>query len=129
MILHFLSLHGLKKKLAQKIIYSPVNAVVVQRLVSIAEYTGTDPLVILAVLNPLHAEIVMAAELYGEIEKGMKVEIMSEGKLNNTYSGVVSIVDQIIDAASGTFGVQVEIQNKDLSIPAGLKCRVHYLSE
>jgi len=128
-ILHFLSLHGLKKKLAQKIIYSPVNAVVVQRLVSIAEYTGTDPLVILAVLNPLHAEIVMAAELYGEIEKGMKVEIMSEGKLNNTYSGVVSIVDQIIDAASGTFGVQVEIQNKDLSIPAGLKCRVHYLSE
>jgi len=127
--LHFLSLHGLKKKLAQKIIYSPVNAVVVQRLVSIAEYTGTDPLVILAVLNPLHAEIVMAAELYGEIEKGMKVEIMSEGKLNNTYSGVVSIVDQIIDAASGTFGVQVEIQNKDLSIPAGLKCRVHYLSE
>lgn len=127
--MHFLSLHGLKKKLAQKIIYSPVNAVVVQRLVSIAEYTGTDPLVILAVLNPLHAEIVMAAELYGEIEKGMKVEIMSEGKLNNTYSGVVSIVDQIIDAASGTFGVQVEIQNKDLSIPAGLKCRVHYLSE
>lgn len=124
-----MSLHGLKKKLAQKIIYSPVNAVVVQRLVSIAEYTGTDPLVILAVLNPLHAEIVMAAELYGEIEKGMKVEIMSEGKLNNTYSGVVSIVDQIIDAASGTFGVQVEIQNKDLSIPAGLKCRVHYLSE
>ena len=33
-------------------------------------------------------------------------------------------IDRVIDAASGTFGFRIEIPNKDLSIPAGIKCRI-----
>jgi membrane fusion protein, multidrug efflux system len=117
-----------EKALQQKIIYSPVNAIVVERLVSKGEYAGVEPLLKLAVLNPLHAQVVMKADFYGLIEKGQEVEIMAQGKTDVAYTGKVKIVDKIIDAASNTFGVIVEIPNPDFNLPAGLKCRIHYLS-
>lgn len=122
-----LELKRAERALAQKIIYSPVDAVVVEKLVSKAEYAGVEPLMVLAVLDPLHAEVVMSADNYGTITSGMKVEVTPEGINAGTYNGTVRLVDRIIDAASGTFGVQVEIHNPDLALPAGLKCRVNFL--
>jgi membrane fusion protein, multidrug efflux system len=118
-----------EKKLSQKLIYSPVDAVVIDKLVSIAEYAGIEPLMILAVLDPLHADIVLASEHYGYVTKGMKVIIEPDSHTTQEYDGVVKIVDQIIDAASGTFRVQVEIQNPDLKLPAGLNCTVKFINQ
>ena len=100
-----------------------------QRLVSTGEYVGDKPLIKLVVLNPLHAEVVMNVEQYGIISKGEKVRVAPDNNNGELYPGVVTIVDQIIDAASNTFGVRVEIPNPDLKFTAGLKCRVHYLDE
>ena len=122
-----LELNSARKKLEQKIIYSPVDAVVESRLVSKAEYAGTTPLMVLAVLDPLHAEIVMAAEYYGTISKDKMVTIIPEGGKFENVTGRVKIVDQIIDAASNTFGIQVEIDNPDLKLPAGLRCEVKFV--
>jgi len=38
----------------------------------------------------------------------------------------VTVVDRVIDAASGTFGVRLALPNPDLKLPAGLKCRVKF---
>ncbi len=38
----------------------------------------------------------------------------------------VGVVDKVVDAASGTFGVRLELPNPDTSLPAGLKCRVRF---
>jgi len=121
-----LELKRAERSLAQKIIYSPVNAVVMERLVAKAEYAGIEPLMVLAVLDPLHAEVVMSADYYGKVKKGMQVEVIPVGIDGPSYTGTVRIVDRIIDAASGTFGVQVEISNPELALPAGLKCRVRF---
>jgi len=45
-------------------------------------------------------------------------------KGGGTYTAKVVIVDRVIDAASGTFGVRLEIPNPKYELPAGLKCRV-----
>jgi membrane fusion protein (multidrug efflux system) len=121
-----LELKRAERSLEQKIIYSPVDAVVVDMLVAKSEYAGVEPLLVLAVLNPLHAEIVMSASYYGRVKKGMQVEVIPEGIESPAYTGTVRIVDRIIDAASGTFGVQVEIQNPALALPAGLKCTARF---
>jgi multidrug efflux pump subunit AcrA (membrane-fusion protein) len=38
----------------------------------------------------------------------------------------VIVVDPVVDAASGTFGVRLELPNPEHAIPAGLKCRVRF---
>jgi hypothetical protein len=38
----------------------------------------------------------------------------------------VTIVDKVIDAASNTFGVRLELPNAEQQIPSGLKCLVRF---
>ena len=45
-----------------------------------------------------------------------------------TASEVV-VVDHVVDAASGTFGVRLALPNPDHSLPAGLKCHVSFGGE
>jgi hypothetical protein len=40
----------------------------------------------------------------------------------------VKIVDRVIDARSGTFGVRLELPNSDYTIPSGLHCQVRFLA-
>ena len=41
-----------------------------------------------------------------------------------TYDAKIVIIDPVIDASSGTFGVRADLPNPNLSIPAGLICDV-----
>ena len=43
------------------------------------------------------------------------------------YSAKVTVVDKLVDAASGTFGVRLELPNPGNQLPAGLKCRINFL--
>jgi hypothetical protein len=46
--------------------------------------------------------------------------------LGGSYRAVVEVVDPVIDAASGTFGVRLRLPNPDHSIPAGIHCNVEW---
>ena len=120
-----LAIREAEERLNQRKLYSPVDAVVVKRSISIGEYVGTEPVLELVSLNPLHAEIVLRAEHYGQIKPGMQVSVAIGGQ-KDVFQGTVKIVDQVIDAASGTYGVRVELPNPDSKLPAGLKCRVEF---
>ncbi len=116
-------------KLRQRDIRSPIDGVVVKRHVSVGEYVGSDPVLELVALNPLYAEVVMRADSYGQISEGMQVAIEIADSalpdtLTNRYAGQVTVVDRVIDAASSTFGFRVQLANPDLTLPAGLKCRI-----
>ena len=43
------------------------------------------------------------------------------------YRGKVVIVDEVIDAASGTFGVRIELVNSSSRVSAGVNCQVRFL--
>ena len=51
---------------------------------------------------------------------------MPERPIGGSYSAVVKVVDRVIDAASGTFGVRLELPNRERKIPAGVRCRVRF---
>jgi hypothetical protein len=38
----------------------------------------------------------------------------------------VAIVDRVVDSASGTFGVRLDLANPKGDIPAGIKCRARF---
>ena len=42
------------------------------------------------------------------------------------HEGVISSVDRVIDAASGTFSVHLELANSDHSIPGGQRCMLTF---
>ena len=38
----------------------------------------------------------------------------------------VTVVDRVLDAASGTFGVRLALPNPDLLLPAGIRCKISF---
>jgi hypothetical protein len=59
---------------------------------------------------------------------GMRAQIIPEAPIGGKYTAIVKIVDRVLDAASGTFGVRLELPNPDNRLPAGIKCKVIFPS-
>ncbi|MEE8416579.1 MAG: efflux RND transporter periplasmic adaptor subunit [Desulfobacterales bacterium] len=119
-----LQLREAQEKLEIRTIRSPINGVVVERFLSPGEYVGEEAIMKIARINPLYVEVVVPVEVFGKIKKGMRAEVWPEFPGSRKYSARVIIVDKVIDAASGTFGVRLELPNPDYLLPAGLKCKV-----
>ena len=77
-------------------------------------------------LDPLDVEVVVPVALYGRIATGTKGEVRPEAPFDQLYSATVAIVDRVVDAASGTFGLRLELPNAEGRLPAGLKCSVRF---
>ena len=80
----------------------------------------------IAQIDPLNVEVVVPVSEYGTIKKGMRAEVRPEYPVGGVYTGKVTIVDRVVNAASGSFGVRVELPNANLAIPSGLKCNVRF---
>lgn len=119
-----LQLREAQEKLEIRTIRSLINGVVVERFLSPGEYIGEEAIMKIARINPLYVEVVVPVEVFGKIKKGMRAEVRPEFQESRTYSARVIIVDKVIDAASGTFGVRLELPNPDYLLPSGLKCKV-----
>ena len=112
--------------LARHAIKSPLNGVVVERYVNPGEYVNTQPLLRIAQIDPLRIEVIVPAQLFGKIVPGLTATIIPELEQYGQQTATVKIVDRVIDSASSTFGVRLELPNNDLKMPSGLKCLVQF---
>jgi hypothetical protein len=71
----------------------------------------------------------MPATDFGEIKPGRYAQVTPETSGADYHLAEVKLVDRVIDAASGTFNVRLEIPNPDHKIPGGLRCKLQFLSE
>ena len=110
-------------------IHSPITGVVMERFLSPGEYVEDQPILKLAQIDPLNVDVIAPVELIGAIKVGMTAEVESENSPRSVYMAKVTIVDQVVDAASGTFGVRLELPNPKYRISAGLKCKVTFLKK
>lgn len=113
-------------ELAVRTIRSPINGVVMERLLSPMEQTKQTPIVRLAQLDPLRVEVFAPIALLGKVSVGMAAEVLLEIPVGGVPTARVTVVDQVVDAASGTFGVRLELSNPGYRLPAGLKCKVRF---
>jgi len=110
-------------------IRSPIDGVVADRYLMPGEFIEDNPILKLAQLDPLRVEVVAPVTYFGSIKTGMHAEVKTEyGSFENLVAEVV-VVDKVIDAASGTFGIRLELDNKDYMIPGGLKCTARFFDE
>ncbi|WP_117236178.1 efflux RND transporter periplasmic adaptor subunit [Vibrio maerlii] len=115
-------------RLAQRKTRSPISGVVIERIKDPGEFVDETPFLRVATLNPMHAEIVLPAELYGSVSKGEKVSLTPIGT-QQPYEGTVKIIDPIIDAASNTFAVTVSLSNDKGDLSAGVRCQADFTSK
>ncbi len=121
-----LELRRATAELARRTLYSPVTGVVVERLLAPEEFARDEqPVPKLAQLDPLRVEVFAPVALLGSITVGQQVGVAPQTPVNGTYSAHVMVVDRVVDAASGLFGVRLELPNRDYRLPTGLKCKVH----
>ena len=120
----------LSETVEQRRLRSPISGVVTERLQSVGEVAqagdNSKPVLRLAQTDPLRVEVVLPVGMYGKVKRGDKVSVDAEAPLTGRYTANVTIVDRVVDAASGTFGVRMELPNPKGEIPAGIKCRARF---
>jgi RND family efflux transporter MFP subunit len=122
-----LELERAKATLALRTVRSPISGVVVERLKSAGELIEDKPILRIAQLDPLHVEVIVPVSKFGTITTGMRAEVAPEIARKRKYIAEVAIVDKVVDAASGTFGVRLELPNPGNFIPGGLRCSLTFL--
>jgi len=122
-----LQLREAEERLNLRIVRSPISGVVVERSHAPGEFVGEeDSILTIACINPLNVEVIAPIEYLGTIQKGSVAKVRPESPITRVYKARVVIVDPIVDAASGTFGIRLELSNPSFALPAGLKCNVFF---
>lgn len=108
---------------------SPFAGVVTERLLNpgdLAESgSGRKAILRVAQIDPLRVEVVLPILMHGKIRIGAAAIVMPDS-VGGRHSARVTIVDRVLDAASGTFGVRLELRNPQGNIPAGVRCQVDF---
>mgnify|MGYP001546510760 CR=1 FL=1 len=113
--------------LQRRTLVSPIDGVVVERLKEPGEHIDFEPVLKLAKLDPLRVEVYAPASLYGKVKPGIKATVIPElGGDSRSYAAEVTLVDQVIDGPSNTFGIRLAFPNPGNRLPSGLKCRVTF---
>lgn len=110
-----------------RIIRSPISGVVMERYLSPGQRVEQQTIVKIAKIDPLRVEVIVPAKHFQKITRGMRATVTPELPGASTYTATVSIVDQVIDAASNTFRVRLELPNPGQQIPAGARCKADLL--
>ena len=113
-------------QLSQRTIRSPIDGVVAERYLAAGERVEDKPLVRIAKVDPLRVQVVVPTAYFGKIQSGGTARIMPELPDTQPVIARVTLVDKVIDAASNTFRVQLELPNPDLALPAGLRCKADF---
>jgi RND family efflux transporter MFP subunit len=116
-----------QERLKTKTIVNTIDGVVAERMLAPGDYVGEAPILKITRLDPLKVEVIVPVRRFGSIKTGMKAEVRPEQPVGRVHTGRVTIVDKVIDPASGTFVVRVDIPNPSLKVPSGLRCRVRFL--
>ena len=113
--------------LNQRVIRSPVDAVVTSRALGPGEFVHQDNnIVILAVISPLHIQVYPPLRMRSQVRPGQAAKVTLTEPAGATREAVVTVVDRVFDAASGTFGVQLDLANDDGVVSGGQRCRVSF---
>ena len=112
--------------LGQRIIRSPIDGVVTRRLLDPGEYAEPSDLLEIAQIDPLRVEALAPAAAFGRVLVGMTAWVTSDEASTDPVEARVTVVDPVVDAGSGSFGIQLELPNTAQRIPAGVSCRVRF---
>ncbi len=121
-LLRKIELQVAKRQLAEKIVTSPIDGVVVKVYKQEAELVGggdTEPLMTLAQLDPLRAVFYLPPKAGLQLKPGQQFQLQVGGRIVEATSAYVA---PVINPQSGTIEVRLEVPNPDGDLIAGSRC-------
>ena len=116
-----------EKLLNQRVLRSPIDGVVQQRVLTGGEFVNQQShVLVIAQLDPLLVETFLPVEYYSKIKIGRPGKVTTDGAVAGTFEANVTVIDRVFDAASKTFGVRLELPNPGYVLPAGQVCTVSF---
>ena len=114
-----------RAQLDRRIIRSPIDGIILRRLIGLGEYVHSQAQIAqLAVIDPLYVDVFLPSELYNSISVGQTVTVRPAPPIGGVYEAEITVIDQVFDAASDTFGVRMELPNVGNRLPAGVDCKL-----
>ena len=127
---HQLALLTLKHSqalLAQRTIRSPIDGIVTERNLGPGEYVRVESAIVtIAAIDPLYVETFPPISFWRQIEPAQTAIVQPDTAVGGSYPAKVLVLDHVFDAASGTFGIRLELPNPSGAIPAGIRCKVSF---
>lgn len=122
-----LELQKSRAELGLRTIRSPIDGIITKRALGPGEYVSQDAsIVTVAKIDPLFVETFLPIRYYREIKVGDLAHVQPNQPIGGDYTAAVKVLDQVFDAASGTFGIRLELANPERIVPAGLRCRITF---
>jgi len=113
--------------LENRTLRSPVDGVVVEKLINVGESVENESIIKIAQVDPLSVEVIIPVIHFGEIVAGHIAEVTPRYPGASTYQATVDVVDRVVDAASNTYGVRLKLPNPSYDIPGGVRCDIRFL--
>jgi RND family efflux transporter MFP subunit len=118
-----------KAAVAVRELRSPIDGVVTERDAEPGERAGEKPVLVVQRLDRLRVEAVLPASLYGRLHAGSVARLYFDLPNLAPRDVPIDLVDPVIDPKTDTFMIRLSLDNHDLSLPAGLKCRIDPMVE
>ncbi len=111
-------------------IKSPIDGVVLKRHFDKGEYLPLEGSIATIVqLDPLEIVSFLPVREYNSVRLGDIAQVEPAPPVDGNYLAKISRIDRVFDVASGTFGLQLRLDNPDLKIPAGHRCKITFSTE
>lgn len=112
-------------QLARRTLRSSISGVVTEVSKMPGEHIHEQvPLLTVAKIDELHVEVYLPVAAYRLVAVGHQARVQPVEPIGGSYPARVTVVDRVFDAASGTFGVRLELPNPEARLPAGIRCTV-----
>lgn len=106
---------------------APFQGVVVKVHKRLGETLGRDQVLITLVnVDTLRAEIFIPVELITRIHRDESIEIYADLPGTPALQGRITHIDPLIDAATGTIRITVEMDNRETQLPAGFAIKLRF---
>lgn len=111
-----------KTQVNQRTVRAPFDGVVIERFRHPGERVEDRPLLRVASLDPLRVDLIVPATRFGQYRLRDQISITPELPGTSPVKAEVTHVDRVIDAASNTFRVRLNLPNPGHRLPAGARC-------
>ncbi|MGC1459588.1 MAG: efflux RND transporter periplasmic adaptor subunit [Steroidobacteraceae bacterium] len=115
-------------QLGLRLIRSPINGVVIDQAMNAGDLAqpgdSNSYILKLAQIDLLRVKVIVPLAYYTRIKIGQRADVVPEKPMQGHYAATVTVVDKVIDAASGTFQVRIDLPNPRSALPGGLRCVV-----